>query len=74
MSRVCQVTGKGPKTGTRFRMPTIASVAASCRICIVIVLAGIRKRWVSLRISTRGLRTIEKRAWTWWSRTCASRA
>ena len=43
-------------------MRTIASGAASCRICTRIGFGWrSEKRWVSLRVTTRGLRTIEKR-------------
>ena len=62
MSRVCQVTGKGPKTGNtvshannrkrRRFLPNLHTPP---------VLAGEEKRFVSLRVTTRGLRTIEKR-------------
>ena len=43
-------------------MRTIASAAAFCPICTPIA-SGLEseKRFVSLRVSTRGLRTIEKR-------------
>jgi large subunit ribosomal protein L28 len=61
MSRVCEVTGKRPEVGNRVShannkkrrrfLPNLHSQR--------FWLEG-EKRWVSLRISTRGLRTIEK--------------
>ena len=62
MSRVCQVTGKGPKTGN-----TVSHANNRKRRRILPNLHTNRiwleseKRFVSLRVSTRGLRTIEKR-------------
>jgi large subunit ribosomal protein L28 len=62
MSRVCQVTGKGPKTGN-----TVSHANNRKRRRFLPNLHSHRfwleteKRWVSLRVSTRGLRTIEKR-------------
>ena len=63
MSRVCQVTGKGPKTGNtvshannrkrRRFLPNLHSHR--------FWLGNPRSAFVSLRVSTRGLRTIEKR-------------
>ena len=61
MSRVCEVTGKRPAVGNRVShannkkrrrfLPNLHTQR--------FWLEG-EKRWVSLRISTRGLRTIEK--------------
>jgi len=61
MSRVCEITGKRPAVGNRVShannkkrrrfLPNLHSQR--------FWLEG-EKRWVSLRISTRGLRTIEK--------------
>ena len=62
MSRVCQVTGKGPITGN-----TVSHANNRKRRRFLPNLHTHRfwleteKRWVSLRVSTRGLRTIEKR-------------
>jgi large subunit ribosomal protein L28 len=62
MSRVCQVTGKGPKTGN-----TVSHANNRKRRRFLPNLHTHRfwleseKRFVSLRVSTRGLRTIEKR-------------
>ena len=62
MSRVCQVTGNGPKTGN-----TVSHANNRKRRRFLPNLHSHRfwleseKRWVSLRVSTRGLRTIEKR-------------
>jgi large subunit ribosomal protein L28 len=62
MSRVCQVTGKGPKTGN-----TVSHANNRKRRRFLPNLHSHRfwseseKRFISLRVSTRGLRTIEKR-------------
>ncbi len=62
MSRVCQVTGKGPKTGN-----TVSHANNRTRRRFLPNLHSHRfwleteKRYVSLRVTTRGLRTIEKR-------------
>jgi large subunit ribosomal protein L28 len=62
MSRVCQVTGKGPKTGN-----TVSHANNRKRRRFLPNLHSHRfwleteKRFVILRVSTRGLRTIEKR-------------
>jgi large subunit ribosomal protein L28 len=62
MSRVCQVTGKGPKTGN-----TVSHANNRKRRRFLPNLHSHRfwleseQRFVSLRVSTRGLRTIEKR-------------
>jgi large subunit ribosomal protein L28 len=62
MSRVCQVTGKGPKTGN-----TVSHANNRKRRRFLPNLhthrfwSEIEKRFLSLRVSTRGLRTIEKR-------------
>ena len=62
MSRVCQVTGKARKPETRFPMRTIASGAAFLpNLHTHRFWLEAEKRFVSLRVSTRGLRTIEKR-------------
>src|ERR1700761_1156676 len=62
MSRVCQVTGKAPKTGN-----TVSHANNRKRRRFLPNLHTHRfwsegeQRFVSLRVSTRGLRTIEKR-------------
>ena len=62
MSRVCQVTGKAPKVGN-----TVSHANNRKRRRFLPNLHTHRfwvegeKRFVSLRVSTRGLRTIEKR-------------
>ena len=62
MSRVCQVTGKAPKTGN-----TVSHANNRKRRRFLPNLhthrfwSEIEKRYLSLRVSTRGLRTIEKR-------------
>jgi len=62
MSRVCQVTGKGPKTGN-----TVSHANNRKRRRFLPNLHTQRfwieteKRWVSLRLSTQAMRTIEKR-------------
>ena len=62
MSRVCQVTGKRPISGN-----TVSHANNRKRRRFLPNLHTHRfwleteRRWVSLRVSTRGLRTIEKR-------------
>lgn len=62
MSRVCQVTGKKPKVGN-----TVSHANNRKRRRFLPNLHTQRfwlegeRRWVSLRVTTRGLRTIEKR-------------
>ena len=62
MSRVCEVTGKGPATGNR-----VSHANNRTRRRFLPNLHSQRfwleseKRWVSLRVSTHGLRTIEKK-------------
>jgi large subunit ribosomal protein L28 len=62
MSRVCQITGKGPMTGNR------VSHANNKRRRRFLPNLHVQRFWleserrfVSLRVSTRGLRTIEKK-------------
>lgn len=61
MSRVCQVTGKGPTTGNnvshaknRTRRRFLPNLHTH-RIWV-----ESEKRWVKLRVSQKGLRTIDK--------------
>ena len=62
MSRVCEVTGKGPAVGNR-----VSHANNRKRRRFLPNLHSQRfwvegeKRWVSLRISANGLRTIEKK-------------
>jgi large subunit ribosomal protein L28 len=62
MSRVCQVTGKGPAVGNHVshannkRRRRFLPNLHTQRFWL-----ETEKRWVSLRISTQGLRTIEKK-------------
>ncbi len=62
MSRVCEITGKGPTTGNRVshannkRRRRFLPNLHSQRFWL-----ESEKRWVSLRVSTNGLRTIEKK-------------
>ena len=62
MSRVCEVTGKGPASGN-----TVSHANNRRRRRFLPNLHSQRfwleseKRWVSLRVSTHGLRTIEKK-------------
>ena len=62
MSRVCQVTGKRPMSGNKVSHSNIKKRRRflpnlhSQRFWV-----ESEGRWVSLRLSTRGLRTIEKR-------------
>jgi len=62
MSRVCQITGKRPVTGN-----TVSHANNRRRRRFLPNLHTQRfwledeKRWVSLRVSTNGLRTIEKK-------------
>ncbi len=61
MSRVCQVTGRRPRSGN--------SISHSHRVTKRRFLPNVHdhrffvaseKRWVTLRVSTKGLRTIDK--------------
>jgi large subunit ribosomal protein L28 len=62
MSRVCEITGKGPTVGNR-----VSHANNKKRRRFLPNLHTQRfwleteKRWVSLRVSTRGMRTIEKK-------------
>ena len=62
MSRVCEITGKRPTVGN-----TVSHANNKKRRRFLPNLHTQRfwleteKRWVSLRVSTRGMRTIEKR-------------
>jgi large subunit ribosomal protein L28 len=62
MSRVCEITGKGPAVGNR-----VSHANNKKRRRFLPNLHTQRfwleteKRWVSLRVSTHGMRTIEKK-------------
>jgi large subunit ribosomal protein L28 len=62
MSRVCEITGKGPAVGNRVshannkRRRRFLPNLRTQRFWL-----ESEKRWVSLRVSTHGLRTIEKK-------------
>ena len=61
MSRVCQVTGKRPRSGNKVSHSNIKKRRRFLPNLHTqrFWLEG-ERRWVSLRVSTRGLRTIEK--------------
>ena len=61
MSRVCQVTGKGPATGNKVSHSNIKKRRRFLPNLHTqrFWLEG-EQRWVSLRVSTNALRTIEK--------------
>jgi large subunit ribosomal protein L28 len=62
MSRVCQVTGKAPMVGTMFPTPTTRPSAAFCPTCSSRRFwIETENRWVRLRVSNAGLRTIDKK-------------
>ena len=62
MSRVCEITGKGPAVGNRVshannkRRRRFLPKLHTQRFWL-----ETEKRWVSLRVSAHGLRTIEKK-------------
>ncbi|HEY6514814.1 MAG TPA: 50S ribosomal protein L28 [Steroidobacteraceae bacterium] len=62
MSRVCEITGKGPTVGNRVshannkRRRRFLPNLHTQRFWL-----ETEKRWVSLRVSTNGMRTIEKK-------------
>jgi large subunit ribosomal protein L28 len=62
MSRVCEITGKGPAVGNRVshannkRRRRFLPNLHTQRFWL-----ETEKRWVSLRVSTHGMRTIEKK-------------
>ena len=62
MSRVCQVTGKGPKTGNTVSHANNRKRRRFLPNCTTRRFwLETERRFVSLRVSTRGLPTIEKR-------------
>ncbi len=62
MSRVCQVTGKRPRTGNKVSHSNIKKRRRFLpNLHTQRFWLESESRWVSLKLSTRGLRTIEKR-------------
>jgi len=62
MSRVCQVTGKRPTTGNKVSHSNIKKRRRFLpNLHTQRFWVESEGRWVTLRLSTRGLRTIEKR-------------
>jgi len=62
MSRVCQVTGKRPTTGNKVSHSNIKKRRRFLpNLHTQRFWVESESRWVTLRLSTRGLRTIEKR-------------
>jgi large subunit ribosomal protein L28 len=62
MSRVCQVTGKRPRSGNKVSHSNIKKRRRFLpNLHDQRLWVESEARWVTLRLSTRGLRTIEKR-------------
>jgi len=62
MSRVCQVTGKRPRTGNKVSHSNIKKRRRFLpNLHTQRFWLESEGRWVTLKLSTRGLRTIEKR-------------
>lgn len=62
MSRVCQVTGKRPRSGNKVSHSNIKKRRRFLpNLHAQRFWVESESRWVTLRLSTRGLRTIEKR-------------
>ena len=62
MSRVCQVTGKRPATGNTGSHATNRKRRRFLpNLHVQRFWLEIEKRWVTLRVSSNGLRTVEKR-------------
>ena len=62
MSRVCQVTGKRPTTGNRVSHSNIKTRRRFLpNLHTQRFWVEGEKRWVKLKVSTHGMRTIEKR-------------
>jgi large subunit ribosomal protein L28 len=62
MSRVCQVTGKGPMTGNKVSHSNIKKRRRFLpNLHTQRFWLEEEKRWVTLRVSTHGMRTIEKK-------------
>ena len=61
MSRVCQVTGKRPRTGNKVSHSNIKKRRRFLpNLHTQRFWLESESRWVSLKLSTRGLRTLEK--------------
>ena len=60
MSRVCQVTGSDPSPEITFRTPKTELSAGFCLTTQPSLLVESEKRFVSLRISSKGMRIIDK--------------
>jgi large subunit ribosomal protein L28 len=62
MSRVCQVTGKRPTTGNKVSHSNIKSRRRFLpNLHTQRFWVEAEKRWVTLKVSTHGMRTIEKK-------------
>ena len=62
MSRVCQVTGKRPRSGNKVSHSNIKKRRRFLpNLHTQRFWLESERRWVTLRLSTRGLRTVEKR-------------
>ena len=62
MSRVCQVTGKRPRSGNKVSHSNIKKRRRFLpNLHVQRFWLESEGRWVTLRLSTRGLRTVEKR-------------
>ena len=62
MSRVCQVTGKRPRSGNKVSHSNIKKRRSFLpNLHTQRFWLESEGRWVSLKLSTRGLRTVEKR-------------
>lgn len=62
MSRVCQVTGKGPATGNKVSHSNIKKRRRFLpNLHVQRFWVESEKKWVTLKVSTRGMRTIEKK-------------
>jgi len=62
MSRVCQVTGKGPATGNKVSHSNIKKRRRFLpNLHVQRFWVEREKKWVTLKVSTRGMRTIEKK-------------
>ena len=62
MSRVCQVTGKRPITGNKVSHSNIKSRRRFLpNLHTQRFWVEAEKRWVTLKVSTHGMRTIEKK-------------
>jgi large subunit ribosomal protein L28 len=62
MSRVCEITGKGPAVGNRVSHANNRKRRRFLpNLHVQRFWVETEKRWVSLRISANGLRTIEKK-------------